>query len=433
MAGLTRQDHAPKVHSMKSPVRLYARTLFLAVSLFLLSSCSRKSDGITIIWTDQAEFASYTELFNSTQSRYRVVVEYKDNPAEALMNAKKLPDIVIGPWLKGEKTRTRLIPLDYMFTELRISSKDFYRPFLDLGSVRGRQYLLPVSFNLPALIFSSETSELPKSDFSISLDSIQELSGEFNSKKNGVYSKMGFSPRWDSEFLYIATQLFNTDFEEDTPLFSCDEVALQKAITYLKNWTDTINTSPTTEDDFQFKYLYDPPYKLVMKGKNLFSFMTSDEFLVLPQDKIQNIDFRWIEKDGQTSVKDKIIYLGVCRNAKNLEAAEAFISWFFDEKNQKAMLDRSRSMGTMDQTFGISGGFSSLTAVNEKNFPLFYPSLLGHLPPKDNLAVPKILPNNWELCKSEIVIPYLEDAVRARNGAAVKSLDSRISDWIRAH
>lgn len=406
--------------------------LLIALALTFLSSCS-DNDGITIIWTDQAEFASYAELFNSTQSRFRVVVEYKENPSEALLGAKKLPDIVIGPWLKGEKTRTRLIPLDYLFTELRVSSKDFYRPFLDLGSVMGRQYLLPVSFNLPTLIFPSGAVNLGENDFSLSLDQIQELSRGFNSEKGGIFSKMAFSPRWDPDFLYITAQLFNAKFEEDTPLLSYDDVALQKSIAYLKTWTDTINRSPTTEDDFQFKYLYDPPYKLVMKGKNLFSFMYSDELLVLPQDKIQNIDFRWIERNGQTSVKDKIVYLGVCRNAKHLESAEAFICWFFDEKNQKAMLDRSRSMGTMERTFGISGGFSSLVAVNEKSFPLFYPSLLGHLPPKDDLAVPKILPNTWELCKSEIVIPYLEDAVHARGGVAVKSLDARIAEWIRAH
>lgn len=418
---------------MNAPARVTRCAFAFALVLSFLSSCSRDDDGITVIWTDQAEFASYTELFNSTQDRYRVVVEYKENPAEALLGAKKLPDLVIGPWLKGEKTRTRLIPLDYLFTELRVSSKAFYRPFLDLGSVRGRQYLLPVCFNMPTLIFPSGTVGLEDDDFSLSLDRIQKISRDFNSQKDGTYSKMAFSPRWDPEFLYSAAQLFNAKFEEDTPLFSYDEVALQKAVTYLKTWTDTINDSPAAEDDFQFKYLYDPPYKLVMKGKNLFSFMTSDELLVLPQDKLQNIDFRWIDRDGQISVTDKIIYLGVCRNAKHLEAAEAFISWFFDEKNQKAMMERSRAMGTMEQTFGISGGFSSLVAVNEKSFPLFYPSLLGHLPPKDNLAVPKILPNNWELCKAEIVIPYLEDAVRARNGVAVKSLDARIAEWIRAH
>jgi len=401
----------------------------------LMCGCSRNKNDITIIWTDQPEFASYVELFNASQSKYRVVVDFKQNPADALINARVTPDIVIGPWLKGEKTRSRLIPVDYLFNELKLNSKLFYAPLLDLGNVQGRQYLLPVSFNLPVLIFSSDSQNLVTEDFSLSLDHIETLAHNYNIEKNGVYSHMGFSPRWNSESLYITAQLFNTRFEEDKSLFKWNQNALDNAITYLRNWTRTINTSVTAENDFEFKYLYDPPYKLVTKGRNLFSFMTSDELFVLPQDKIQNIDFRWITKDSKTPVKDNIIYMGICREAKNLEAAEAFVSWFFNEKNQREMLERNRKMGTMDSSFGISGGFSSLKTVNEKSFPLYYPPLLGHLPPTDNLAVPRILPNNWDILKESIVIPYLVDAASAAPGQekSVESLNERISDWIKTH
>ena len=409
---------------------------FVCVLLAIaMCGCSRNKNDITIIWTDQPEFASYVELFNASQSRYRVVVEYKQNPADALINTRAAPDIVIGPWLKGEKTRSKLIPVDYLFNELKLNSKLYYAPLLDLGNVQGRQYLLPVSFNLPALVFSSDSQNLVTEDFSLSLDQVQTLAHDYNVEKSGVYSHMGFSPRWNSEFLYITAQLFNTKFEEDKSLFKWNQNALDNALTYLRNWTKTINTSVASENDFEFKYLYDPPYKLVTKGRNLFSFMTSDELFVLPQDKIQNIDFRWITKDGKTPVKDNIIYMGICREAKNLEAAEAFVSWFFNEKNQREMLDRNRKMRTMDRSFGISGGFSSLKTVNEKSFPLFYPSLLGHLPPTDNLAVPRILPNNWELLKETIVIPYLVEAASAADGqeASVQSLNDRITDWIKTH
>jgi hypothetical protein len=420
---------------MKITVRLryLCATAFLASLLFC--GCLKKDDGIMIIWTDQADFASYAELFNASQSRYRVVVEYKDNPSSALIHERERPDVVVGPWLKGEKTRSKLIPLDYLFTELRISSQPFYQPLLNLGNVNGRQYLLPVSFNLPALVFAADKKDLVKTDFSLSLDEVETLGKDFNIDKKGVYTRMGFSPRWDSDFLYITAQLFNVKFEEDKKLFSWNQKALSEAVDYLRTWTRTVNTSATAEDDFEFKYLYDPPNKLVSKGRNLFSLMTSDELFMLPSDKIRNIDFRWITKNDKTPVKDKIIYMGICRDARHLGAAEAFLAWFFQEKNQKAMLEWNRTMGTMDRDFGISGGFSALRPVNEKAFPLFYPSLLGHLPPRDNLAVPKILPNNWELYKEKIVIPYLVDATRAAPGkeADVESLDHRIADWIKTH
>ena len=420
---------------MKLFVRVCCLISIVLLVPLLFCGCMKKDDGIMIIWTDQADFASYAELFNARQSRYRVVVEYKDNPSNALIAAHDRPDVVVGPWLKGEKTRSKLIPLDYLFTELRISSHPFYPPLLSLGNVGGRQYLLPVSFNLPALVFSSANKDLVKSDFSLSLDEIQTLGRDYNVEKKGVYSRMGFSPRWDSDFLYITAQLFNARFEEDKKLFSWNRKALAEAVDYLRAWTKNDNTSATAEDDFEFKYLYDPPNKLVTKGRNLFSLMTSDELFMLPSDKIRNIDFRWVNKSGKTPVKDNIIYMGICRNAKHLGAAEAFISWFFEEKNQKAMLEWNRDMGTMDRDFGISGGFSALRPVNEKTFPLFYPALLGHLPPRDNLAVPKILPKNWELYKEKIVIPYLVDAARAAPGKEgdVESLDHRIADWIKTH
>lgn len=418
--------------TMKKTVR--QGCIVLAIILSLLSCKSPKND-IMIIWTDRPEFAAYAELFNHSQSKYHAVVEYKENPAETLISAKTTPDIVIGPWLKGEKARSRMIPVDYLFHELRINSQLFYPSLLDLGNIGGRQFLLPVSFNLPALIFSPNKKSLIPNDFYISLDEVQTLAGEFNNVKKGMYSRMGFSPRWNTEFMYLTTRLYNAQFEEEKKLFKWNKNALNDSIKYMRNWTQKYNSSIAAEDDFQFKYLYDPPYKLVTGDKSLFSYMSSDELLVLPQDKIQNIDFRWLTKGNRTPVTDTIIYMGICKKAPQLEAAEAFLSWFFNEKTQQAILEQSHMMGTMEHSFGISGGFSSLKPVNEKIFPLMYPSLLGQLPPANTLAVPQILPNNWEILKREILIPYLIDAVSAPEGqeTSVVSLENRISTWRKNH
>jgi len=407
----------------------------LALSIAFLSGCARENDGITVIWTDQSEFAAYAEIFNASQSRFKVSVEYKENPADALIDGRNLPDIVVAPWLKGERTRSRLVPVDYLFNELRINSKQFYQPLLDLGNVHGRQYLLPVSFNLTALIFSPETKILSGGDSLVSLEQVRELSKEFNLKQKGEYAKMGFSPRWNSEFLYIIAKLYDAGFEENDPLFKWDQTSMKEAIAFIRDWSANVNSSTAAEDDFEFKYLYDPPYKLVTGGRNLFSSITSGDLLVLPHEKIQNVDFRWIAHDGMTPVKDNIIYMGICRNARHLDGAEAFLAWFFAEKTQKTLLEKSRAMSIMDRSFGISGGFSAIVSVNEKSFPLYYPSLLGHLPSAKSLAVPNILPNNWETLKQEIVIPYLSAAVTADSGttAEIESLEDRIADWKKAH
>ncbi len=408
-----------------------ASLALIAVASTLLSCGRAKKTDIAIIWTDQADFASYVELFNKSQTRYRAIVEYRENPAGALIAAKETPDIVIGPWLKGEKARSRLIPVDYLFNELRISAKLFYGPLLGLGNVGGRQYLLPVSFNMPVLIFSPEKRNLVPNDFSLSLDEIKSIAREYNLKHKGQFVRMGFSPRWDREFLYVTAQLFEARFEEDSRVIKWDADSLDAAERYLSDWTKTSNGSSRAEDDFQFKYLYDPPYRLVTGGRNLFSCISSDELFTLPQDKLQNLDFRWITKNGKAAVTDGITYLGICKKAPNIDAAEAFLIWFFNEKTQKELLERSRDLGSLKRSFGISGGFSALKSVNEKAFPLLYPPLLGHLPPANSLLVPRILPNNWEIIKRELVVPYLADAVS--DDGSKSSLRDRITDWTKAH
>ena len=93
--------------------------------------------------------------------------------------------------------------------------------------------------------------------------------------------------------------------------------------------------------------------------------------------------------------------------AKNSAAAELFIIWFMNAANQKAMLEWRASLNLYTRTFGISGGFSSIHSVNERVFPIFYPELLGNLPPAEYLSVPNILPTNWNQIKANVILPYL--------------------------
>ena len=56
-----------------------------------------------VLWTNQSEFAAYAELFNTLSKDIKVLVVYKENPADMFPPAKDeaLPDIVVGPWLKN--------------------------------------------------------------------------------------------------------------------------------------------------------------------------------------------------------------------------------------------------------------------------------------------------------------------------------------------
>ncbi len=404
----------------------------IAAASFLIFRSGEKTQ-VAVLWTDEAEFASYAELFNTSQDTYRVVVTYKPNPVDAFPPAKDdQPDIVVGAWLKNSKIRSNFKPLDYLFGDLYINPQIFYPQLLELGNVQGNQYLLPVSFNLPAIIFSTKNQQFIEDDFMLSLDQIRQAGASFNKQtKNGDYTAIGFSPRWTPDFLYLTAKLKKANFQETETAFSWDAAALKDTIAYLKDWTETVNTSAVTEDDFQFKYLYNPAYKLVTGDRCLFAYLTSNELFRHPREKLQDIEFRWIQENGRISIADRIIYMGLYKKSKHTEAAEAFIIWFMNEATQKALLERSRDMGILDRSFGISNGFSAIKNVNERVFPLFYPLLLGHLPPQETLMTPNILPKDWDKQKEQIVIPYLAEAVVADENTYVIPLEDRLAEWMK--
>ncbi len=413
----------------KKNVSLFLLVLFLC----LFFSCVKtKEEKIAVIWTDRVDFVSYSELFNSSQNKFKVVVEFKENPAGDLINTKTPPDIVIGPWLKGKAARANLKSIGNIFGKDKIQKQSFYPELLNLGNIDGTQYLLPVSFNLPMIIFSAENKFLVKNDFTLSLSELKEISASFSKLKKGSHQKMGFSPRWSDEFLYATAKGFGASFEEDSDFFKWVDVGLQKAVDYVRNWSATENQSPKVEDEFKFKYLYDLPHIVVQNGRCLFYYMSSEELFSIRQEKLTNIDFRWLSFNGKTPLNDDIVYAGICRGAKNSKAAYAFFEWLFNEHTQKQILDRSAKMNLMITSFGFAGGFSALRSVTEKFLPRYYPLMLAHLPQTRNIYTPNILPSNWPKLKKELLMPYLKEA--CDSGAhqnRTPSLNKKITDWYK--
>lgn len=406
--------------------------LALLLACFTFSACRNAEDSIAVIWTDRIEFISYCEAFNSAQNRYKITVSYKENPSDALMDASEQPDIVIGPWLRGDAARVKFGKLGGLLSKRKIDPDIFYPLLFELGNINGAQYLLPVSFNLPTIIFSASQKNVIKTNFTLSLEEMRSLAADYNKKNGSEYTKMGFSPRWDTDFLYVTAQGLDASFEETKNLFSWSDKTLQEVIAYIRHWSDEINTSAAAEDEFKFKYLYDPPYTLITNGRCLFWYLPSDKLFSLNNEKLKSLDYRWMNYNGKTPLQDDIIYAGICKKAKNKAAARAFLLWFFNEESQKKLLARSESDKRIAPSFGLAGGFSSLKEVTENIFPVYYPLLLKHLPQTNDFSAPHILPHNWEQLKKEIIFPYLKDQTRTLIGDEKPlSLNKRVSDWYK--
>jgi ABC-type glycerol-3-phosphate transport system substrate-binding protein len=407
--------------------------------LLLLSSCAflkaplgLGETATAVLWTDRPEFALYAENFNTSQDRYKIEVRYFESPAQKLTDTKEYPDIVAGSWLKSASTRTLFRPLDKLLKDHSVDPGAFYSRLLALGRIEDKQYLFPVSFNIPALVFSRENGTLLSNLFVAGLEEIKSVGKEYNLETNGSFSRMGFSPAWNNEFLFVTATLFNTSFREASPL-AWDTQALDQAILYIREWIQEANTGIEAEDDFAFKYFYDPPSKLAIAGRILFTYMDSSEFFTLSAEQRSNLDFRWIAEHDTIPLSEDTTYFGVCKAGKAKKASMAFTQWFFQEETQRFFLEKSKANRLNETLFGIANGFSALRTVTEQVFPQYYPGLLGHMPPEAFLSPPNILPRNWTALKERVILPYLHDRIRSPSGENVRSLDRSLADWLRVN
>ncbi len=386
------------------------------------------------ILTDQPEFAFYAELFNFTQDKYNAVVLYSDDVIEQLSQGKNQDlDIIVGAWLKNEKTRQSFMQVDYLFDEFKMRRSIFYPQLLELGNIHNRQYLLPVSFNLPTVIFDAEKSSQIQDAAMISLDEIKNIASLENKKNdNDTYSTMGYAPSWNEDFLYVVSKLMDVNYHETKDVFAWDEKSLSNAIEYLKNWTKEVNTSFEHEEEFEFKHLYNPPYNNVLTGHCFFNYMKTESLLNIPPENLEKIDFRWIQYNNNIQVNDKIINMGIFKETNNKKGAQDFLLWFFREETQREIIEWVLSMNLASDRFGIAGGFSSLKSVNERVLPSFYPFLFGRFPSPENLRVPNILPANWENIKERVIIPYFVKSIKMDEQNDVKpSLEKLLAQWAR--
>ncbi len=385
-----------------------------------------------VIWTSCREFAQYIELFNRQHKDNCAILIYKENPALSLPPAKdeNPPDIIVGSWLRTESPQKSFKSLDYLFDTKKLSSEVFYPQLLDSGKRKNTHYLLPVSFNLPAVIFSTENKELIPDNYSLSLEQLRQTSSAFNEKnKKEAYTKIGFTPLGNNDFLYLVAKMKGADFREEKGEIVWNSQALQNSVSTLRDWVYKENTSPQIEEDFTFKYLFMPYYRQVSSGRTLYAYTTSDSLFKILKEQDLSVDYRWVVGDNTIYIKDSLTMLGIYKDARNQVGATEFISWFFQSENQRNILEAKENMHLETDLFGIAGGFSSLRDVTEHVLPIYYNQLLTNLPPAQMLTVPQRLPARWESYRTLVVEPYLKAAVTSSNGETAPSLQDFEKEW----
>ena len=408
------------------------RLLLFLVGLFLLilTSCHGGGSSRAVLWTDRPEFAFYAQYFNASQDRFKIEVRFFDSPAQRLTESGEHPDIVVASWLRSASTRALFRPLDSLFSRDGLDKSSFYPPLLALGHFGRRQYLIPVNFNIPAIVFPREFSDSHSNPFTIEMTEIKERGKAFNTVANRAFTRMGFSPLSNAEFLFIIATFFGAGFREGAPI-AWDTQAMEQAVTWIRQWITEANTSIQMEDDFVSKFYFEPPERLVNAGRVLYIHMNSSRFFTLPEERRNNLDFRWIAADEMIPLDEWGVYFGIHKRTRARGAAEAFAKWFFSTETQRMLLEEKRRKRLNETSFGIAGGFSAMRTVTEQVFPQFYPSLLGRMPPDNFLTPTSILPRNWLAIKERVVLPYLRDRARHTDQNDIRPLERRIIDWYR--
>lgn len=418
------------MHKKKNSLKL-VHIIFSIFLVTIFSSCSKKDNRI-VIWTSSSEFAPYIELFNS-QHKTKAVLVYKDNTADALppANDELKPDIVLGSYLRNNKTKKYFDSIDYLFDRQIISTDDFYPALRKAGEISHKQYLLPVSFNLPLVLFSLENKDFVKNDYTISLEQIKTTGTDFIKKnKKGNFTRIGFAPQSNKDFLYTTTRLFDAKFKQyKTNDFTYNKQALENAIKYITEWIKTEHGSIQTESDFVYKYLSLVDSKKVFSGRTLYTYTTSNKLFQLPSDQLAKMDFRWIKNNEQIPVEDSMTMMGISKWATNYAGTVEFIEWFYSTATQKTILEQKSHFQPNTIEFGIVGGFSAVKEVNEKILPTFYTKLLSNIPSHEAFYVSEPKSSHWEKIKDKVIIPYIQDSINIQEGQTLKSLEERYSDW----
>ncbi len=398
----------------------------LLLLTILLSGCSLFSNDVATLWTNQPEFAAFVEMFNTSQSRYKIEIAYRALPAQSLTAGGKSPDLVIGDRLSSANIIGSFGPLDQILGKSEIDTSLFYQGLLATGKHDGRQILLPISFNLPVMLYQKSATQAQDKQSLLTLEEILKQSKEFAKKSKDSFKVMGFSPLWSPGFMFSAAELLGADFHQTTRgNLAWDDQNLQKTIKQLRSWVKEADGGPQEESTFRDKYLYDPVYKLLDSGRILYYYTTLTKFYDLPEAKRKSIEFRWLGESSKIPVSEDILYAGVPSHSRNKTAAYAFLKWFFKPDTQSQLLDLVRY--DRIKTFGIGNGFSALSVVNERDYPQYYPALLGKIPPPNYLVYPKSLPNDWSDLKANVILPWMQGEVLATESQ--QKLEERLKAW----
>jgi len=347
--------------------------------------------------TDRAELALAAEIYNVENDGARITLSYTES-----ISAEKIrfenPDVIIGKNLSS-------IDVTYLLRRM----KHVYPVYETLqDSQEGRTHLIPLSFELPLIMGRSETMSKLPDPILVRADELREASRAFSVlSKDGRLLRLAFSPSWNQDFLLdvLATknpEPFSVDME------SIDEESINQTVMDIRDWI--IEGAGDIESDIQFsnRYRYIPDEVSVLNGRILFARTDFEYWNSLPDVINRELDIRYF--GGKRSIPVvSVVRAGIPKRAKSVRAAEDFIEWLMLPSTQSQLMKSWESAGIT--VFGFLGGLSSLQEVNQTVMAQHFPRI--KTPESQFFLAPRYLPIRWARTRGEVIIPWLETAIRS--------------------
>ncbi len=418
--------------SAPCPRRLLPLLAPALLAVLLLGGCNLLAKRTVVVWTNRPEMAAYVEYFNARQDFYRIELVYKELPARSWEEGGRPPDLLLDYWLNSPGRIGRLLPLEDLLRRKVVPRQAFYQELLARGALEGKQVLLPFCFQLPAAVFkaSNLSGEVP--NLALPLDAVRDQGRAFNHLQGSRFDRVGFSPRWNEEFLYLVTSLFGASFRQaGTAEITWNSAALREAIRYSQSWIREGNRGLEMDRQFADRYLYNPMDQLLAADRILFYMSTADRISALLHAGRDNLNFRWFAHKGKIAVQEDVLWAGIPRRARNVRGAKFFLQWLCQPQTHALILKINHSKRL--KVFGICNGFSAFREVTESAFPQAYPWLIGHIPPEDMLQFPAVPPDRWAEVKRQVILPWLvgslvQDQPEENLAAGIRKLYAGRSD-----
>ncbi len=137
------------------------RFFFLAIFFPMLFSCANETSRL-VLWTDCVDFVSYTELFNASQDKIKIVALYKDDLTGAMPPSKSEPhpDIVAGAFLRSGMQKKIFFSHRFDFRKERAFKGNFLSFLFGGGAVQGKAISASSEFQFARACFSHEQLRL---------------------------------------------------------------------------------------------------------------------------------------------------------------------------------------------------------------------------------------------------------------------------------